>query len=83
MLSRLVFCRTLMTNNTNTPDSGPVKPDAKKKAIRVIADLIHASNDMDVGYDWDYVLEVELNDGRWVMVTLKEIENPSPEAEEE
>ena len=72
--------------NTNTPNSGPdlkETPDEKKKAIRIIADLIHASNDMDVGYDWDYVLEVELNDGRWVMVTLKEIDNPTPDAEEE
>ena len=69
-----------MTNNTN--NEGPVKPDAtKKEAIRIIADLIHASNDMNVDYDWHEVLEVELNDGRWVKVTLEEIDDPTPEEE--
>lgn len=68
--------------NSNGRDSGLADaPDAKKKpeAIRVIADLIHASNDMNVGYDWHEVLEVELDDGRWVKVTLEEIADPTPE----
>ena len=72
-----------MTDN-NTNNEGPVKPDVtKKEAIRVVADLIHASNDMNVDYDWHEVLEVELNDGRWVKVTLEEIDDPTPEAEDE
>jgi hypothetical protein len=52
--------------------------DAEKKAIKVIADCIHTGIGFDVRYDWHEVLEVELDDGRWVMITLEEIDDPTP-----
>lgn len=57
--------------------------NAGKEAIRIIADLIHAGDNLNVQYDWHEVLEVELDDGRWVRVTLKEIEDPTPKEDEE
>lgn len=57
--------------------------DAEKEAIRVIADWIHIGSNFDVGYDWHEVLEVELDDGRWVMITLEEIDDPTPKGAEE
>lgn len=69
-----------MSHGLYPKKSGPDKaPDERKNsAIRVISDLIHASSNLDVRYDWHEVLEVELHDGRWVKVTLEEIENPTP-----
>lgn len=51
----------------------------RKKAIRVIADLL--MDNFEVQYDWHEVLEIELDDGRWVKVTLEEIEDPTPKDE--
>ena len=66
--------------NANNTNKGPVKPDVKK-AIRVVGDLL--VDKFDVAYDWHDVLEIHLDDGRWVRVTLEMIADPTPAAEDE
>ena len=53
-----------------------------REAIRVIADVILANDGFEVQYDWHEVLEVELEDGRWVRITLEEIVDPTPKETE-
>jgi len=66
-------------SNSNGRDSGPDSAPDVKKAIRVVGDLL--VDKFDVQYDWHEVLEIRLGDGRWVMVTLAEIEDPTPKDE--
>ena len=54
--------------------------DTEKEAIRVVADVIHRDSDLLVAYDWHEVLEVLLKNGKWVRITLEEIEDPTPKA---
>ena len=66
-----------MTNNVNNkgPDS---ERDAKKevKPIREIASLFYASPAVAVEFDFHEVLELRiLLSGKWVRVTLEEIED--------